>query len=327
MIYTVFCTSSHDDAAGDVDGQVGRLARSWHRVRQPGELVRLVAQDPSRPLPSSPHARVVTTMSWSPHPYTDDVYPPYQRAAGLLEWLFTEDVQGTILLVEPTFDFRAAMADEIRPGQAKAGAWLDRPAGAGPFGLGAAFSFLDRFCVDRQLELAAVRLPVLIHSTDLRKIVARWLELMSLIRAETARCDGARGDADEVAYVIAAAEARVPHAVADLATSRDAADGAAPADDEGDELASLRPCKRADVREGQLLGSLFLEIPGRADAISLNASGAAIWHICDGSRTIAEIRHTLEARYEMPTGTLQTDVERVIRGLERIGALRFARSL
>ena len=121
MIYTVFCT------ADDSDGQAERLARSWRRVRQPGELVRLVAQDPSRPLPSSAHARVVTTTSWSPHPYTDDVYAPYQRAAGLLEWLFTEDVQGTILLVEPTFDFRVAMPDEVRPGQAKASAWLDRP--------------------------------------------------------------------------------------------------------------------------------------------------------------------------------------------------------
>ena len=321
MIYTVFCTSPDDS-----DVQAERLARSWRRVRQPGELVRLVAQDPSRPLPSSPPARVVTTTSWSPHPYTDDVYPPYQRAAGLLEWLFTEDVQGTILLVEPTFDFRAAMPDEVRPGQAKASAWLDRPSGAGPFGLGAAFSFLDKLCVDRQLELTAVRLPLLIHSTDLRKIVARWLELMSLIRAETAR-----GDADEVAYVIAAAEARVVHAVADFGTSSDAADrAAAPTDDAGDaaqELAGLRPRKRADVREGQLLGSLFLEIPGRADAISLNASGAAIWDICDGSRTITEIHHTLESRYEMPMGTLQADVELVIRNLERVGALRFERSM
>ncbi|HEY0705297.1 MAG TPA: hypothetical protein VGG33_00780, partial [Polyangia bacterium] len=67
------------------------------------------------------------------------------------------------------------------------------------------------------LPLPAVQPPLLIHSSDLRKIALRWLELMSLIRAEKARTpEGRRVDADRIAYVIAAAEAGIPHAVTDL---------------------------------------------------------------------------------------------------------------
>ena len=45
------------------------------------------------------------------------------------------------------------------------------------------------------------------------------------------------------------------------------------------------------------------------------------------AKSVLEIHHTLESRYEMPMGTLQADVELVIRNLERIGALRFERSM
>ena len=90
----------------------------------------------------------------------------------------------------------------------------------------------------------------------------------------------------------------------------------------GHELDFLRPRRNNGVREGKILGSLFLEIPGRADTVSLNTSGAAIWEACDGARTIADIHRTLEWRFEMPPGALQDDVEVVIRRLEKIDALR-----
>jgi hypothetical protein len=59
--------------------------------------------------------------------------------------------------------------------------------------------------------------------------------------------------------------------------------------------------------------------------LTLDSSGAAIWEACDGTRTIAEIHRTLEARYELPEGSLQPAIEGVLRRLEQIGALRFER--
>ncbi len=371
MIHTVVCSF------GEPEWQCELLELSWARVRQPGELVRLVARPPAPPAPTHRHARVVATTAWSPHPYTGDVYPPYHKAAAILEWLFGEQVDGTILLVEPRCVFRAAVTEEARAGQAKAMAWPERPRGDGPFDLGRDFGFLDQFCVDRALELDAVKLPLIIHSSDLRKIAARWLELMSLIRAETALTeDGPLRAADDVAYLIAAAEARIPHAAAELATDTHAIESAAPIidcqravesasgaivwDASGDgsldhpvdplsakagtgrelltllaelrerrahrhELTFMRPLRGDGVRTGKIYGSIFLEIPGRADTLALDSSGAAIWEACDGTHTIADIHRTLESRFELPQGSLQPDTEAVLRRLEQIGALRFER--
>ncbi|RFC39874.1 MAG: Coenzyme PQQ synthesis protein D (PqqD) [Candidatus Nitrotoga sp. CP45] len=349
------------------------LEYSWGRARQPGELVRLVAARPGEPTPCHRLARVVETLSWLPHPYTGDLYPPYHKAAALLEWLFTERIEGTIVLLESNCVFRFPVISEIKRGQPKAAAWPDLPRGDGPFGLGSGFEFLEKFCVDRTIDLPAVTLPVLIHSSDLRKIVARWLELMSIIRAETAgTANGSLSDADNIAYAIAAAEAGIQHTVADLGAGIEAQQNVAPildyrhpiASTDGDiawdpgtyrnwepvqperaqpgpgrevltllseflerreqglELAFLRPCRHKGVREGKILGSMFLDIPGRADTVSLNSSGAAIWEVCDGTRSLAEINRELETRFEMPPGSLRADIEVVIKRLERIGALR-----
>jgi hypothetical protein len=364
MIYTVYCASAHPTTT-DTPWPSQLLGYSWGRARQPGELVQLLTEKPRSPTPCHPLARVLETQSWSPHPYTGDVYPPYQKAAGLLEWLFVERIEGTVLLLEPTSVFRAPISDEVRPGQARATAWTDLPRGEGPFGFASDLGFLARFCVDRALEVPAVKLPVLIHSTDLRKIAARWLELMSIVRAETAGgAHGPRPDADKIAYVIAAAEARVPHVTADLGLldygrpipsiddgknawdpgtyrSWDPVQPASAQPGPGREFLSLlaelierrgpgleqsllRPWRQRGVREGKILGSTFLEIPGRADTVSLNSSGAAIWEACDGTRSLAEINRELETRFDMPPGSLAPDIEVVIRRLERIGALRLA---
>lgn len=371
MIYTVYCPASNPTIT-DTEWPSQLLGYSWGRARQPGELVHLLGEGPrapGAPAPCHPLARVFETQTWSPHPYTGDLYPPYQKAAGLLEWLFVERIEGTVLLLEPTCVFRAPVSDEVRPGQARAISWPDLPRGDGPFGLGPDFGFLAGFSVDRALALPAVKLPVLIHSTDLRRIAARWLELMSIVRAETTgAANGPLPDADKVAYVIAAAEARIPHAPADLGDLglldygcpiplTASSDGKTAWDQgtyrswdqvqpetaqpgPGREFLTLlaeliarraqgleslvRPGRQRGVREGKILGSMFLEIPGRADTVSLNASGAAIWEACDGTHSLAEINQELETRFEMPPGSLRADIEGVIKRLERIGALRLS---
>jgi hypothetical protein len=223
VIFTVFSTTANE-------WQAELLEYSWGRVKQPGELVRLVGIGPHEPLPRHRLARVTGTLCWSPHPYTGDVYPPYSKAAAVLEWLFTERIEGTILLVEPDCVFRAPVAHEVAPGEAQATAWPGLPrTEEGPFGLGPSFAFLERFCVNRALELPRVTRPVLIHSSDLRKLAARWLELMSIIRVETAHSmPGGLGAADEIAYAVAAAEADIPHAITQLGVDTSARHSTAP---------------------------------------------------------------------------------------------------
>jgi hypothetical protein len=372
MIYTVFSTTA--DAAMQWKAEL--LEYSWGRINQPGELVRLVAHAPQDRLPRHRLARVASTMSWSPHPYTGDSYAPYNTAAALLEWLFTERIDGTVLLVEPGCVFRAAVATEVGPGQAQGTAWRGLAhTGTGPFGLDPSLAFLDRFCVNRTLEIPRVTLPVLIHAGDLRRLAARWLELMSLIREEMAVSTGSRpDDAAEIAYAVAAAEAGVAHTIADLGGDTGASPSRVPlleykrpiesengdiAWDErayqpwtavdpqgaaqgsareflalleehitrranGGDLAFLRPRRRPGVRVGRILDRILLEIPGRADTCSLNPSAAAIWELCDGARSLADVGRELEQRFQLAPGTLGADIQSVIDHLESVGALDLA---
>jgi hypothetical protein len=369
VIYSVVSTT----AEAQMQWQADLLEYSWGQVRQPGELVRLVAVGPGDPLPRHHHARVVETLKWCPHPYTGDFYPAYNTAGALLEWQTAEYVEGTILLIEPHCVFLSKVASEVEPGGAQGTPWVGLPRGDGPFGLGAEFRFLEAVCVDRTLPLQPVSLPVLIHSDDLRRITARWLELTSIIRAETAAGpQGPRSDAHRIAYVIAAAEADVVHSVTDLLGGTTDARGAGfplldyskpivsahggvawdldsyraweavdPAQagsgagksflallgdyvtrrQTGGDLALLRPCRRRGVREGRILDRLFLDIPGRSDTMTLNASAAAIWELCDGSHSLAEVAYRLEERFGMPQGGVRADVQTVVERLRSIGAL------
>lgn len=360
MIYTVFSPPAWQ---ADRFWQSQLVASSWVQARQPGELVQLSSEPVSDRGRCHSSARVYGTQSWSPHPFMQDTYHPYQTAAGVLEWLFLERIEGTVLLLGPTTALLNPVTEQVKAGQARARAWADMPRGDGPFGLSASFAFLSECCVDRELALPAVQLPVLIHSSDLRKVAPRWLELMAIIRAETARESGPFQDADKLAYAIAAAEVRVPHAPVDLGTFDlrgtiraadqtvlwDGAayrawdpiqpDAAAPGPERaflglvavlrerhagGSAASFLRPFHQRGVREGRILGSMFLEVPGREDTVSLNSSGIAIWEACDGTRSLADINRELEARFEMPPGSLVADIDVVIKRLERIGALGLA---
>ena len=62
-----------------------------------------------------------------------------------------------------------------------------------------------------------MKLPLLIHSRDLLKIAARWLELTGIIHTQVETQHGGPDDADRIAYAIAAAEYRVPHKARKLA--------------------------------------------------------------------------------------------------------------
>jgi hypothetical protein len=196
------------------------LEHSWQQVNQPGELVRLVAAPPGEALPQHGLARVVRTRPWNPHPFLRDRFPPYNKAASILEWLRMERIDATILLMEADSVFLSAIDKEVAPGGAIANTCRSIPVkGPGPFGLGENYGNLAAYCVNRRLKLPRVSLPLLIHSKDLLKIAARWLELTGIIHTQVETQHGEPDDADRTAYAIAAAEYRVAHQSRKLAVA------------------------------------------------------------------------------------------------------------
>lgn len=207
MIITVFVTTH---SAGD-QWRAELLEHSWLESGQPGELVRLVACPAGAALPRHGAARVVRTLPYDPHPYIGDSFPGYNSPAALLEWLVTEPVDASLLVLDPNSVLLRPVSDEVGPGEAMGRPWDGWPAGDGPFGLAEAYAPLRAFCVNRELEPPRVGLPLLIHSDDLRRLAARWLELTALIRGSTPE-DAAPSDAaPRVAYTVAAAEYRIAH--------------------------------------------------------------------------------------------------------------------
>ena len=109
-----------------------------------------------------------------------------------------------------------SVSEEVGPGEARAASWLDIPTGDAPFGLPKHFKALEAYCVNRELALPGLQLPLLIHSTDLVKLCPRWLELTGIIRNEVKTPSGPDLEALRIAYNIAAAEYRVAHTTADM---------------------------------------------------------------------------------------------------------------
>ncbi len=213
MIITVFVTTA--DARDQWRAEL--LEHTWMQAGQPGELVRLVACPADTALPMHSMARVVRTMPYCPHPYLNDDFHGYNQPAALLEWLFREQVDATLLILDVDTLMLEPVREEVSPGAAIGNPWRDWPKGDGPFGLSKDFQNLQAFCINRELKPARLRFPALIHSSDLKKMAARWLELTALIRCEVNCVAGKIHEAHQVAYAIAAAEYRIPHKLRKLA--------------------------------------------------------------------------------------------------------------
>ncbi len=213
MIITVFVTQ-----AGERDQwRAELLEHSWMQAGQPGELVRLVACRKTETLPMHSMARVVRVTSYSPHPYIHDNFQGHNLPAALMEWLFREQIDATLLLLDKDTLMLDPVNEEIAPGGAIGNPWREWPKGEGLFGLSKNFDKLEAYCINQKLKLSKVRFPLLIHSRDLKKMVARWLELTALIRCKADDAAGRISEAHQVAYAIAAAEYHIPHKLRKLA--------------------------------------------------------------------------------------------------------------
>lgn len=212
MFYTVFSTNDNPY----MQWQSDLLEHSWKRVGQEGELIRLVATDHPQNLPRQKYARCVATRLWDVHHETGDDYPIYNKPASLLEWVFREKPEGTVLFLDPDCVFRKAVSRRVAPGFPASQTWVEFPktkaSAKNPFSLGKGFSFLKDHSARVDVSINPVMIPTLIHTRDLRKICARWLELTSIIRDHYRNGEGNKiWEADMYAYLAACAEYRLQH--------------------------------------------------------------------------------------------------------------------
>ena len=80
-----------------------------------------------------------------------------------------------------------------------------------------------------------------------------------------------------------------------------------------------RPRRRPHVRAAVLDAEMLLYEPTRKTAIRLNESGATIWHLCDGSRSLAEMIALLGDAY--PETTVGAEVEATVLRLASVGVV------
>lgn len=188
-LHAVTCTDMNPYG----DWQFRFQEHTWHRVAQPGELVRLVAtRDRDRP-PGHGHTRVVTTRA--PDEDAADRYPGANRLRSLQEWLATEHPRGSILILDADMVFRAPVHTTTAPGTIVAQEWYRfRP----PKALGQ----LDSPMRDADPSaLPPLTWPMIVDADDLAMLVPRWLELTTELRRITGGWES-----DMFALVVAVAE-------------------------------------------------------------------------------------------------------------------------
>ena len=77
------------------------------------------------------------------------------------------------------------------------------------------------------------------------------------------------------------------------------------------------------IMEGRLLDDLLLERSSDKASLWLNASGIAIWELCDGSRNVEQIGAALSEEFDVEPDMLMPDVLSTIDRLRGIGFLSF----
>jgi len=190
-LYSVVCTDTNPYG----DWQTRLLEHSWRQTNMPGELVRLVAAPSDAPIPVHSVARVFHANSANTHPRMSEPYAGMNRLLSLEDWLERERPVGTVLILDCDFVFRSSVDIRARPGAPVAQEWF-------AFGTGEKLARLwgELTDVDRQ-SIQPVTWPLLIHTSDLRRIMPRWIELTVQLRERIGMWE-----ADMFACVIVLAE-------------------------------------------------------------------------------------------------------------------------
>jgi len=190
-LYSVVCTDTNPYGTW----QTEFLEHTWLRSAMPGELVRLVGTPSGEELPRHRTARVVRTSATNSHPRLDSDYTGMNRLHSLNEWLERERPVGTVLILDCDFVFRAPLVRHVEPGRPVGQFWWDFHA-AGMWAEAA-----DSITPGISARVQNVTWPLLIHTSDLRRIIARWVDVTAQIRKNTGAWES-----DMVALTVVLAE-------------------------------------------------------------------------------------------------------------------------
>lgn len=73
-----------------------------------------------------------------------------------------------------------------------------------------------------------------------------------------------------------------------------------------------RPVRREDCRLEAIEGELLLFDPVQATVLYCNQTASAVWHLCDGSRTVAEIARLLGDAFPEARRQVAADVREAV---------------
>lgn len=190
-LYSVVCTDTNPYG----DWQTRLLEHSWREVEMPGELLRLVAAPGDTPVPVHSVARVVQTEATNTHPRMPTPYAGMNRLLSLQEWLERERPVGTVLILDCDFVFRASVDIRAKPGVPIGQEWFR-------FGTSPRITEIWSELTDVPRDsVQPITWPLFIHTSDLRRIMPRWIDLTIQLR----ELDGA-WESDMFACVIVLAE-------------------------------------------------------------------------------------------------------------------------
>lgn len=190
-LYSVVCTDTNPYGTW----QTEFLEHTWLRSGMPGELLRLVGTPSGEDVPKHRTARVVRTSATNSHPRLDAEYTGMNRLHSLAEWLESERPVGTVLILDCDFVFRAPLVHHAPPGRPLGQLWWD-------FSVEGGWSEIANEITPGISENAQrVTWPLLIHTSDLRRIIRRWVEVTARIRNTTGAWES-----DMMALVLVLAE-------------------------------------------------------------------------------------------------------------------------
>lgn len=69
-----------------------------------------------------------------------------------------------------------------------------------------------------------------------------------------------------------------------------------------------KPRPRSGVLAQEAAGTLVLFNLQKGEYFSLEGVGEAVWGLCDGKRSVAEIAHSISQEYQQDLATVQQDV-------------------
>jgi len=174
-LYSVVCTDTNPYGTW----QTEFLEHTWVRSQMPGELIRLVGTPNGEEPPAHRTARVITTAATNTHPRLTSDYTGLNRLHSLSEWLENERPVGTVLILDCDFAFRAPLDRHALPEHPIGQLWWDVRWD------GRWLELAESITSGIGGSLQQVTWPLIIHTSDLRRIIDRWVELTARIRAET----------------------------------------------------------------------------------------------------------------------------------------------